>query len=153
MNGRRPVNRSSATAKRGPRSVEDGSAAAEVVILTPLLVLLVLVLVLGGRLADAAQDLADAARTAVESAALASTAQEAQAQAAATARYEVSQDGLRCTRYSMVTDVSDFTAGGSVAVSIRCRIGLATLGMPGLPGSVSVSGRAAAVIEPYREVR
>jgi Flp pilus assembly protein TadG len=122
------------------------------VILTPLLVLLALVLVIAGRLVDAAQVVDDAARTAVESAVIASTPQEAQVQAAATARYEIRHDGLRCTEYSMVTQVADFTAGGSVSVRIRCRLALVTLGIPGLPSSVPLSSRASATIEFYREL-
>src|ERR1035438_5521324 len=47
---------------------EAGSAAAEIVILTPLLVMLALLFVVGGRLANALQEVGDAARTSVESA-------------------------------------------------------------------------------------
>jgi Flp pilus assembly protein TadG len=134
------------------RVVDQGSAAAEVVILTPLLVLLALVLMIAGRLVDGAEVVDDAARTAVESAVIASTPQEAQVQAANTASYEIRRNGLQCSEYSMVTEVADFTAGGSVSVRIRCRIALVTFEIPGLPTSVSLSGRASAAIEFYREV-
>ena len=131
---------------------ERGSAAAEVVILTPLLVAFALVILLGGRLANAAQYLDDAARTAVESAVAASTAAQARAQAAATAGYELARDGLACRPYSIAVNVGDFRAGGSVSVRIRCVVELATLGLPGLPGSVSLSAQTSAPIELYREV-
>ena len=79
-------------ARAGPAAgrSEVGSATAEIVILTPLLVLLALVFVVGGRLANALQEVADAARTSVESAVIASTASSAQAQAVAAADYEIS---------------------------------------------------------------
>ena len=131
---------------------EVGSAAAEIVILTPLLVVLALVLVIGGRLSYALQDVDDAARTSVESAVIASTASTARAQAAAAANYEISHDGLRCTPYTMTVDVTDFAPGGFVSVELRCGVGLVTLGIPGLPGSVTLSGDASAGIEPSREV-
>jgi hypothetical protein len=131
---------------------EAGSAAAEIVILTPLLVMLALLFVVGGRLANALQEVGDAARTSVESAVIASTASTAQAQAAAAAGYEISHDGLQCMPYSLTTDVTHFTPGGSVSVQLRCGVGLVTLGIPGLPGSVTLSGDASAGIELYREM-
>jgi hypothetical protein len=135
-----------------PTDRQTGSAAAEIVILTPLLVLLILVLVMGGRLANASQDLTDAARTSVESAVVASNASAARAQAAATASYEISHDGLECDPYSIVTDVAEFTAGGRVSVRVSCRVKLFTLGLPGLPTALTVSSQASAAIETYREV-
>jgi hypothetical protein len=98
------------------------------------------------------QDVGDAARTSVESAVIASTPSAAQAQAAATAGYEISHDGLQCTPYSVTTDVTDFIQGGAVSVQLRCGIELVTLGIPGLPGSVTLSDQATAGIELYREM-
>ncbi len=135
-----------------PRRSEAGSAAAETVILAPLLVLFALVLLIGSRLATASEEIGDAARTAVGSAVVSSAASEAQGQAAAAARFEVSRDGIGCAPYSFVTDVTDFAAGGVVSVEIRCRVGLITLGISGLPSSVSLSAGASAGIERYREV-
>jgi len=142
---------SNVLARRSTRP-ECGSAAAETVILAPLLVLFALVLLIGGRLATASEEIGDAARTAVESAVIASTASEAETQAAATARFEVSRDGIGCAPYRFVTNVTDFTAGGAVSVQIRCQLSLITLGMPGLPSSVLLSAGASAGIERYREV-
>src|SRR5271165_2168525 len=82
--------------KRRARCSENGSAAAETVILAPLLVLFALVLLIGGRLANAAEEIRDAARTAVESAVIASTPSEAEAQAVASANFELSRDGIDC---------------------------------------------------------
>ncbi len=131
---------------------EAGSAAAEIVILTPVLVLLALLFVIGGRLANALQEVGDAARTSVESTVIASTASSAQAQALAAADYELSHDGLHCAPYSLTADVADFVPGGVVSVQLRCGVGLVKLGIPGLPGSVTLSSRGSAGIELYREV-
>jgi hypothetical protein len=122
------------------------------VILTPLLILLALLFVVGGRLANALQEVGDAARTSVESAVIASTASNAQAQAVAASDYEISHDGLRCAPYSVAVDAADFAPGGLVSVQIRCGVGLLTLGIPGIPGAVTLSGHASAGIELYREV-
>jgi Flp pilus assembly protein TadG len=83
--------RAASVAHAGARAARDrplasggsdaGSAAAEIVILTPLLVVLALLFVIGGRLASGLQDVGDAARTSVESAVIASTPSAAQAQA------------------------------------------------------------------------
>jgi hypothetical protein len=134
------------------RRSEQGSAAAETVILAPLLILLAVLLLVGGRLATASEEIGDAARTAVESAVVAPTASAAETQAAATARFEVSRDGIACTPYTFETNVTDFTAGGFVSVQLRCRVELVTLGIPGLAGSVSLSDGASAAIETYRDV-
>ena len=136
----------------GCEAVSGGSAATEIVILTPLLVVLALLFVAGGRLANALQEVGDAARTSVESAVIASTASEAEAQAVAAAGYGISHDGLKCAPFSVTTDVSDFAPGGLVSVQFRCRVGLVTLGLPGLPGSVTLAGNASAGIELYREI-
>jgi hypothetical protein len=48
--------------------------------------------------------------------------------------------------------VADFVPGGVVSVQLRCGVGLVTLGIPGLPGSVALSGHGSAGIELYREV-
>ena len=84
------------TSRRVAARSQIGSAAAEIVILTPLLVVLALLFAAGGRLANTLQEVGDAARTSVESAVIAATASGAEAQAAAAAGYEISHDGLKC---------------------------------------------------------
>ena len=81
-------------------------------ILTPLLILLALLFAVGGRLANALQEVGDAARTSVESAVIASTASSAQAQAVAASDYEISHDDLEnCTPYSVAVDTSRLRPG------------------------------------------
>ena len=140
------------TSKLGAGRSQAGSAAAEIVILTPLLVLLALLFVAGGQLANALQEVGEAARTSVESAVIASTPAAAQAQAAAGAGYEITRDGLTCLPYSVTTDVSDFVPGGFVSVQLRCGVGLITLGLPVLPGNITLTAYASAGIELYRQM-
>jgi hypothetical protein len=52
----------------------------------------------------------------------------------------------------VAVDAADFAPGGLVSVQIRCGVGLLTLGIPGIPGAVTLSGHASAGIELYREV-
>ena len=137
----------SATIARSDR----GSASAELVLLAPLLVAFAAVLLLGGRLVVARQQLLDATRTAVEAAVIQPTGSLAQA-AAATAFGQLASDHLACGPYSVTTATGDFRPGGVVSVDLRCGIALAALGIAGLPGSVTVQSAAAAIIEPYREV-
>jgi Flp pilus assembly protein TadG len=139
--------RASAAAGPAPRS-EVGSAAAEIVILTPLLIMVALLFVVGGRLANGLQEVATAARGSVESAVIAPTPSTAETQGAAAAAAELSHD---CRSYSFAADVADFVPGGVVSVQVRCEIGLAALGIPMLPDSVVLVGRASGALEPYRE--
>ncbi len=138
----------SAAARPAPLS-EVGSAAAEIVILTPLLIIVALLFVVGGRLANGLQEVGAAARSSVDSAVIAATASTAETQGAAAAASEVSHD---CRSYSFAADVADFAPGGVVSVQIRCEVGLAALGIPLLPGSVTLAARASGAIEHYREV-
>lgn len=138
----------SATIARSDR----GSASAELVLLAPLLVAFAAVLLLGGRLVVARQQLLDATRTAVEAAVIQPTSSLAQTSAAATAFEQLASDRLSCNPYSVTTATGDFRPGGVVSVDLRCGIALAALGIAGLPGSVTVQSAAAAIIEPYREV-
>ncbi len=131
---------------------EAGSASAELVILTPFLILVTILFVVAGVLANDLQETGDVARASVESAVIASTPAAAEAQAAAAATYEVANDGLECNPYSVTTDVAGFAPGGAVSVQIRCDAVLPALGPLVLPRSVMLSGQASGAIEPYREM-
>jgi Flp pilus assembly protein TadG len=131
---------------------ETGSAAAELVVLTPLLVVLVSVCFIGGRLVVARQQLDDAARTAAEAAAIASSPGAAQYAASVTVIGNLLADGLACQDLSISPQTAAFRPGGSVAVSVSCSVALSRLAFAGLPGTVRLTARRVAVIEPYRQL-
>jgi hypothetical protein len=130
---------------------ERGSASAELVFVTPVLILMGLVAFVLGRLVLDAGQVVDAARSAAEAAAVWPTVPQAGEAALLTASYEIVGDGLVCKGATVSIDASHFVAGGSVQVRVACPLRLPK-SVPGLPASVTLTGSAAAPIEPYREV-
>jgi Flp pilus assembly protein TadG len=130
---------------------DRGSAAAELVLVTPLLVALLSSFVLGGQLLLARQQLDDAARTAVEAAVdgRSPAAAVAEAKAAAHENLFVSK---ACTRAQLTVGTGRFRAGGDVSVAISCRVVLPPLPFLPLKRALVIASSSWAGIEPYRAV-
>jgi hypothetical protein len=131
---------------------DTGSAAAELVVLTPLMIVFTLALLLGGRLGMAALQVGDATRTSIEAAVVEPTPDRAQIAAAVAAYSELRSDGLVCHPYAAAAGTASFRPGGLVTMQISCGVALETFGLPGLPGRAVLASSALAAIEPYREV-
>jgi len=140
------------SAPEAPERSETGSAAAELVILTPLLVLLITVMVAFGELQLAKERLAAAAQSAVQAAVLAPSTASGTAAAQTAATADLAGRTATCT--GLATDVRYQLGGpgaaGRVAVTVRCRASLAGIFLPGLPGSVVLSASAAGPLDPFR---
>ena len=131
---------------------EEGQAIAELVIVAPVL-LFVIVLVIGiGRIDSAQGDVESAARAAVQAAVVQADSDDAQAQASAAVTSTLAGAGLTCPSPQVTTDTSNFTAGGWVSVTVVCVTSLADVSVPGLPGSKTLSATSYAHIDPYRAV-
>lgn len=136
-----------------PAGADGGSAAAELVIVTPLLLCFLGALVLGAQLLSARQQVGDAARTAVEVAVLARSPAAARAAAAATARADLAGDRAPCSRVTVRTATRSFRPGGSVSVAVSCTVALPRL--PYLPVRLPLEVRAheKATVEPFRAMQ
>ncbi|MGY6655371.1 TadE/TadG family type IV pilus assembly protein [Amycolatopsis sp. TRM77291] len=117
------------------RRDERGSAAAELTLLTPLLILLLLFVVLCGRLADTKLRINDVAHQAARAATLARTPSQATANAQATASAALASAGITCQSLSISTDTQGLKPGSTVTVTVSCSVGLGDLTMLGVPGS------------------
>lgn len=137
---------------RTPR--DDGSATLELAILTPALLLLLSLLVLGARIRLAETSVDQAAGIAARSATLSRNAAEAVRQADANARRVLDREGLVCTETGVDVDTGAFLrppgTPGEVSVEVSCRIPLSDLALPGLPGSRWVSARAVSPLDTFR---
>lgn len=129
-----------------------GSASAELVICTPVLLLLAVVAMALGRLVLEHSQVVDVARAAAEAASVWPTPAAATAAATSVASEELARDGLPCTSSVVAVGTSHLQPGGEVQVEITCTVRLAAAGVPGLPGSVTLHASAVAPIETYREV-
>ncbi len=131
---------------------ERGAVSTELVLLTPLLIVLLLFVVALGRLASARLDVAGAAAQAARAASIATNPTAATATAAQTATAALGTDHVTCAGLAVHTDTADFAPGGQVAVTVTCTVALSDLVGLRLPASQSISSTSTAVIDLYRAV-
>ena len=137
-----------------PRN-ERGSATIETVVLAPGLLMLIGLLILGGRIALAGGSVEHAAAEAARSASIARTAAEAQADAHATANTSLSQQGIQCVSLDVSVDTSQFATPpgqpASVSATVTCNVNLADITIPGLPGTRTMTATVRSPLDTYRE--
>ena len=129
---------------------ESGSVTAELVLLTPLLILMLLFVVALGRLSGARLEVDGAAAEAARAASIARDPATATAMATQTATAALGSDHVTCGQLTVSTDTAQFAPGGSVAVTVTCHVALSDLTGLRLPASESVTSRATAVIDTFR---
>jgi Flp pilus assembly protein TadG len=138
--------RAGGTAQRS----EAGSVATELVLLTPLLIVFLLFVVTLGRLSGARLDVDGAAAQAARAASIAEDPTMASTAAQQTAAAALGSDHVTCAQLTVTTNTTQFSPGGSVAVTVTCVIGLSDLSGLRLPESQSVTSTATSVIDTYR---
>jgi len=129
---------------------EQGSAAVELVLVTPVLVALMLFVVAGGRLASARADVDAAARDSARAASIARS--PAQAERDGKQATEAALHAMSCPTATVTIDTSDFRPGGTVAATVTCEVDLADLTGLGLPGHRAISSRFVEPIDAFRGV-
>jgi hypothetical protein len=126
---------------------DDGSTVAELVVIAPLLVLVLMFLVVVGRLATARLEVAETAHSAVRAASLASTGQQATAEAARIIATIPEIAG--CARHESRVDTSAFHPGGVVKVTLTCHIRLRDItGL--IPGTTSITETSVSPVDPFK---
>ncbi|MCA1229550.1 TadE/TadG family type IV pilus assembly protein [Saccharopolyspora sp. 6M] len=133
---------------------EEGSASVELALLTPVVLVVLAVVIAGGRIVGAHAALDTATTAAARAASLARTAPAAHAAASTTARDTLAQEGLHCGQQALAVDTGAFNAalGTSDAVVVRasCTVALADLALPAMPGSVPLHSELTSPIDPFR---
>lgn len=136
---------------RGMRAGDDrGSAAVELVLLTPLLVLMLLIVVALGRLADARLVVADAAHQAARAASLARTEHAAHIQALRAATATLKETGATCTTPSVHLTTGGLAPGTKVSAKVTCTATLEDLTRMGMPGHVRLANTAFSVVDSFK---
>ena len=135
---------------RRPGSRERGSAAAELVLVTPFLVLLLLFAVAAGRLVQGRLDVDSAAQQAARAASLARTPAVASAQAQQVAQAALAGQSVSCDPAVITADTGDFVPGGEVTVTVTCTVRLSDLSLLHIPGSETITATFTAPIDVYR---
>ncbi|CAM3709346.1 TadE/TadG family type IV pilus assembly protein [Nocardioides zeicaulis] len=138
------------------RSRDDrGSVAIEAVVGLPAFALFIALIVMGGRVEVTRQAIEAAAYDGARTASL----QRTRTDAATAARAQVATRlaALPCSTSSVVVDASGYDAplGTTVlvGVTITCRVGLADLSLPGVPGHRLITETAYSPVDAYRERR
>ena len=136
------------------RRRERGTAAVELAVAAPFLMLIVMVVVAGGRLELARGAVQQAAVDAARAASIARTAEAAAGSAAATAEAVLANQGLRCAGSQVTVDTGGFGlpvgTPARVAATVSCTVPLADLGVPGLPGDRTITATAYSPLDTYR---
>ena len=129
---------------------QRGSAALELVLVTPLLLVLLMFIVGLGRLASSRGEVDGAARDAARAASIARTPAAAVEEARAAAAATLADRSVTCGQLDVAVDTSDFRPGGSVSVTVACNVRLSDLTGTGFGSSRVLHGEAIAVIDTYR---
>jgi Flp pilus assembly protein TadG len=129
---------------------DRGSAAVEIVLLTPVLVTLLLFVVLVGRLESARGTVDAAARDAARAASIARSPGAANAAAVTAATTSTRTAGLHCE--SLTVDVTGtLAAGPTVAATVTCTVALGDLALGlHIPAARTIAAHFVAPVDQYR---
>jgi Flp pilus assembly protein TadG len=136
---------------------DAGAVAVEAAILAPALLLILALLMFGGRNAIATGAVEQAAVDAARAASLARTGAHADTAARDAAARSLADQDLDCATITIRVDTSGFRTrpgeSASVDATVVCLLRLSDLALPGLPGSKRISATAVSVVDTYRERR
>ena len=128
---------------------ERGTMSIEMVVLVPVLLLITMVAVAGGRIVSA-QGMVEAAS---RDAARAASMERSVGAASTAANQSLSQADTANASCSAGVDVGGFRRGGAVTVSVSCRVKLSDLGLIFLPGTTVVRAESSAPVDQWRGTR
>ena len=136
---------------------DGGSVALELTVLTPGLLLLIALVIVAGRVSLAGGAVDGAARDAARQASIARTAPVATRQATEAARLALTRQGLQCARMDVTLDTAGFRAPvgspASTSATVSCTVRLSDVGIPGLPGTRTVTATYTSPLDRYRARR
>ena len=128
---------------------ERGTMSIEVVVLVPVLLLITMVAVAGGRIVSA-QGMVEAAS---RDTARAASMERSVGAASAAANRSLAQADTARANCSAGVDVGGFRRGGAVRVAVSCRVKLSDLGLVFLPGATVVRAESSAPVDQWRGTR
>ena len=138
---------------RAGRRVDQGAASVEMVLLTPALLVLMLLVVAGGRLAGTRGQVDAAARDAARAGTIARSPGDARREALEAARTRLDAGSVGCRTLTVAVDTAGFRAGGHVATTVTCIVDLGDLTLLSLPGARTVSASAVEPVDTFRGTR
>lgn len=128
----------------------NGGATVELLLATPLLLMVLLLVLACGRIATARADVDGAARDAARAASIRRDPASASLAARQAVAATLAQRSITCRQLQVVPDLRAFRPGGWVAVSVTCAVDLRDLTLLPLPGSRAVQSRFVEPIDVFR---
>lgn len=129
---------------------ERGTAAIEITLLAPVLLVVLLFVVGLGRMAHARQQVEAVAADSARAASLERNVGLSAGVAQAEAKRSLGATGVSCTRMNVAVDTSAYRPGGHIAVTVSCTAKLSDLAMAGFPGRHTFTATSIVPIETYR---
>ena len=136
--------------RRRPRHGDRGSAAMELVLMAPVLMVILLFVVGLGRMAHARQQVESVAADSARAASLERNTSQSAAAARAAAAASLGEAGVSCTSLAVDVDLSSYRPGGQVRVTVSCTARLGDVALAGFPGSRRFTATSTVPIETYR---
>jgi len=129
---------------------ERGTAAIELVLIAPVLMVILLFVVGLGRMAHARQQLESVAADSARAASLERNTHQSAAAAKAAAQQSLGQAGVSCVGLTVDVDLGSYEPGGQVRVTVSCKTKLSDVALAGFPGSRTFTATSTVPIETYR---
>lgn len=137
------------------RTVADdrGTLSVEYVIITPMIFLVFALIYVFGRIAQVDGVLDAGTRDAARVATQAPSYQQAAQAAEKVVRQEVGTGSAKCLN-SLTVSVSDnFAPGNTITVTATCSYAVSDAGLPGAPGSLTVTSQFSSVLDPNKTLQ
>jgi Flp pilus assembly protein TadG len=129
---------------------ERGTAALEMVVLAPVLIVVLLFVVGLGRMAHADQQVQSVAADAARAASLERNTSASAAAARQAAEASLGEAGVSCTNLDVSVNLSSYEPGGQVSVTVKCTADLGAVAMAGFPGTRVFTASSTVPIEKWR---
>ena len=137
-----------------PRRDERGAVALELVIVVPALMIMMGLMIAGGRLWFAKSAVEQAAQSAARAASLQRDPGSARVAGVDSGRASLQTNGLACGGRHVSVDTTGFAVPVGVPATLHatvtCTVSFGDILLPGTPGSITVSRTAAAALDTYR---
>jgi Flp pilus assembly protein TadG len=135
---------------------EDGGApSTQAAQLFPVLMLVLVAVIAGGRVSNAHDAADQAARAAARIASIQRDPTVAQAASTTAATTELSAQGLRCGAVTVNVDTTGLTTPlgqpSTVTATVSCQVSLSELAFPGIPGDRTLTASFTSPVDPNRE--
>ncbi|MGE0341432.1 MAG: TadE/TadG family type IV pilus assembly protein [Porticoccaceae bacterium] len=131
--------------------------AIEAAIGVPAFGLFIAMIILGGRVEIAKQSVEAAAYEAARAASIERTQSEAISSGKSAASRSLNDQGLQCASTSVTVNAAGFNAPlgttAQVTATVTCKVDVADLAIPGLPGTRTITATASSPVDAYRERR